>query len=378
MARRGIGLSQAKNGSWKLDCWVHGRRVRKSFGRVDEKLARDLAMAERIAAVRGQAGLLAPARRDVTFERAVREYRERHLPGLRPTTQQTYGHELDRLAAHFGATRLSAIGPLAVEGYRKARTADHTRARVRCNREVERLRALFHRMLAWGLYDGDVSVQKIAGKRSVGRYEESGGRERVLTVAESERLLAALREPYRTLVLLGLHAGVRVRSEGLSLAWADVDLERGRLTVRGEHAKNKEARAIPLSGPLRAALARLRETATGAAVFTSRHGRALRDVRSILRRGAPRAALAGVSPHVLRHTWATRFMQSGGDLSTLRRLGGWKRIEMIQRYAHSDDAHAARAVERMVAAFAVPAEVPAAGTVVALSPRRIDAIGAGA
>jgi hypothetical protein len=106
MARRGVGLYEAKNGSWKLDCWIHGQRLRKSFGRIPEKLAHDLATAERAAALRGQAGLLPAVRRDLPFDRAVREYRERHLPSLRLATQHVYGQELDQLAAHFGVIRL--------------------------------------------------------------------------------------------------------------------------------------------------------------------------------------------------------------------------------------------------------------------------------
>ncbi len=106
--------TRPRTGSSKLDCWIHGQRVRKSFGRISEKLARDLATAERTAVLRGQAGILPPVRRDVTFERAVREYRERHLPSLRVTTRRAYGQERDRLAAHFGAKRLGEIGPLRV------------------------------------------------------------------------------------------------------------------------------------------------------------------------------------------------------------------------------------------------------------------------
>ncbi|SRR6266508_4104491 len=60
MARRGDGLYEAKNGSWKLDCWIHGQRVRKSFGRIPEKLARDLATAEGAAILRGQTRILPP------------------------------------------------------------------------------------------------------------------------------------------------------------------------------------------------------------------------------------------------------------------------------------------------------------------------------
>jgi integrase len=377
--RQGLGLYQTRTGRWKLDCWIRGQRLRQSFGAIDEKLARELATAARAAALRGQAGILPPVRRDLPFDRALREFRERHVSSKRAATQRTYGQDLAHLEAFFTDKRLSEIGPLTVEGYRRDRTQQHTRAKVRCNREVALLRTLYARMTAWGLYEGDNPVRTLGGKSTVGRYEESRGRERVLTSAEEARLVAELREPYATLVLLGLHTGLRLRSEGLTLVWADVDLERGRLTVQGAHAKNGTPRVIPLSGPLGAALARLRGAAEPTApVFVTRAGRPLRDLRSVLRRAASRARVPGVSPHVLRHTWASRFMQAGGDLRTLQALGGWKRIEMVTRYAHSDEIHAAAALARMVAAFPVPAEVPAAGQGSAVTIREVSPIRASA
>jgi integrase len=361
--RGGLGLYQTRTGRWKLDCWIRGQRLRQSFGAIDERLARELATAARAAALRGQAGILPAVRQDVGFDRALREFRARHLPGLRATTQRAYGQELDRLEAFFAGKRLGEIGPLTVEGYRKARTQNHTASKVRCNREVALLRTLYARMAAWGLYEGDNPVRTLGGKPTVGHYEESRGRERVLTPTEEARLVAELDAPYDTLVLLGLHTGVRLRSEGLTLTWQDADLERRRLTVQGAHAKNKTPRVIPLSAPLVAALARLRgdDAAPTDPLFVTRAGRPLRDLRSVLRRAALRAKVPGVSPHVLRHTWASRFMQAGGDLRTLQALGGWKRIEMVTRYAHSDEVHAAAALARMVEAFPVPAVVPAAG-----------------
>ena len=39
---------------------------------------------------------------------------------------------------------------------------------------------------------------------------------------------------------------------------------------------------------------------------------------------------------MLRHTWATNWMkQPGGDLLTLMRQGGWKRLQMVERYSHA-------------------------------------------
>ena len=46
MTKRGDGLYEARDGRWKLDCWIQGQRVRKSFRCIREKLARDLARAE--------------------------------------------------------------------------------------------------------------------------------------------------------------------------------------------------------------------------------------------------------------------------------------------------------------------------------------------
>ena len=149
---------------------------------------------------------------------------------------------------------------------------------------------------------------------------------------------------------------MRLASEGLRLTWEDIDLDRQRLTVQAQYAKNGSARSIPLSVPLVEALTALRpvDAAPTAPVFVSREGRPLRDPGSILARAAQRARVPSFSAHVCRHTWATRFMQAGGDLRTLQMLGGWRSITMVMRYAHSDEVHAAAAVARMVAAFPVP------------------------
>src|SRR5262245_12480452 len=100
------------------------------------------------------------------------------------------------------------------------------------NRELSVLRALFNRCLAWRKYEGETPV------RAVKRVSETAGRVRFLEPEEEGRLLAQLEEPHRTLVLVGIHAGLRVRSEALTLCWADVDLRRGLLTVQSAFAKN--------------------------------------------------------------------------------------------------------------------------------------------
>ena len=60
-----------------------------------------------------------------------------------------------------------------------------------------------------------------------------------------------------------------------------------------------------------------------------------------------RAKLSGVSPHVLRHTFASLLAMAGTDLRTIQELGGWRSIQMVERYAHLSDEHQKAAIESL-------------------------------
>ena len=62
-----------------------------------------------------------------------------------------------------------------------------------------------------------------------------------------------------------------------------------------------------------------------------------RDARNLLRAFYPAMKQADVRRfrfHDLRHTFATRLVQAGADIYTVQKLGRWKTISMVQRYAH--------------------------------------------
>ena len=56
-----------------------------------------------------------------------------------------------------------------------------------------------------------------------------------------------------------------------------------------------------------------------------------------------------MTPHVLRHTFASRLVMAGVDLRTVQELGGWSSLDLVQRYAHLSPAHKVEAVERIIA-----------------------------
>ena len=76
-----------------------------------------------------------------------------------------------------------------------------------------------------------------------------------------------------------------------------------------------------------------------------------------------KAKLTDVTPHVLRHTFASRLAMAGVDLRTIQELGGWRSLKMVERYAHLSPSHKAEAVEPLTSNFPTLFTTPAIGVV---------------
>ena len=130
-------------------------------------------------------------------------------------------------------------------------------------------------------------------------------------------------------------SGVRV-AELSGLDVEDVDLREGSVRVLG---KGRKERIVPLGTKaveaLRAYLG-ARESDRGALFRNSRGGRlTVRSVHRIVRARARAAGLAGrVTPHTLRHTFATHLLDAGADLRLIQELLGHARLATTQRYTH--------------------------------------------
>ncbi len=173
-----------------------------------------------------------------------------------------------------------------------------------------------------------------------------------LTVAQVERLLAAppLGEPRgvrdRAILELLYGCGLRV-SELCALDLGDLEARGRTLRVQGKGSKE---RVVPVGGPaLRAATAWL---ATGrpefcgrrpsSALFLNQRGGRLSRVGVwlILKRWALAAGLTGpLTPHTLRHSYATHLLEGGADLRAVQELLGHADIGTTEIYTHLDRAH---------------------------------------
>jgi integrase/recombinase XerD len=171
----------------------------------------------------------------------------------------------------------------------------------------------------------------------------------VLSVAEVERLLGAVDESHplaqrdRALVELLYACGLRA-SELCALELSSLDRDEATIRVVG---KGDKQRWVPVgAAALDATLSylgglRLRQSSkTGAReIFLNRRGRGLTRVGlwKILKRLAAGAGLAErVTPHVLRHSFATHLLQGGADLRVVQELLGHADVQTTQIYTHLD------------------------------------------
>jgi site-specific recombinase XerD len=169
----------------------------------------------------------------------------------------------------------------------------------------------------------------------------------VLAADEVTRLFAAASADRDRVLLRTAYAlGLRV-SELVALRVEDIDAARGLVVVR--QGKGAKDRFVPLSARLLAELrAYWQHRRPRPWLFPGgRRGRHLTaaGVQRAVQRAARRAGLTKqVSPHTLRHSYATHLLEAGCDLLLIQRLLGHKDLKTTARYLHCGTQQLGRAV----------------------------------
>jgi integrase/recombinase XerD len=202
------------------------------------------------------------------------------------------------------------------------------------------LRSFYRHLRGDGLRDSDPTATLSAPRRARKLPQ-------VLTRGEVEKLLsqpsgtepAALRD--RALLELMYACGLRA-SEAIGLELSDVDIEDAVLRARGKGSKE---RLVPIGQAALRAVRIYLERGRPALVkglpvahlFVNFRGRALtrQGLYKIVRRHAVRAGLADrMSPHTLRHTFATHLLAGGCDLRSVQEMLGHADVSTTQLYTH--------------------------------------------
>lgn len=167
--------------------------------------------------------------------------------------------------------------------------------------------------------------------------KEDNERVRFLSNKEVNRLLSELPDHTRAMVIFSLATGLR-KSNVTNLKWDQVDLNKKHAWVTASESKNNTSLPIPLNSDAIDVLnSQIGKHQTY--VFTYK-GNPVQSVNTKAWKNAlSRAGIENFHWHDLRHTWASNHVKAGTPLYELQKLGGWKSISMVQRYAHLTSDH---------------------------------------
>ena len=275
-------------------------------------------------------------------EPLLREYLD-HLRaerGLSPNTLDAYGRDLRRLqeqAREAGRALLELEQNAIAEHIR--RLGDAGLAPRSVARAVHAIRGLYRFAVREGRIERD-PMENLRAPRVFPKLP------RFLTASQVEALLDApdvatplgLRD--RAILEVLYATGLRV-SELIGLHAGDLDMEVGLVTAFG---KGRKERLVPLGREARSWVARYLEARSQLArgrspkpLFLSRRGGALSRMGlwGIVRRHAVTAGVEQtLTPHVLRHSFATHLLERGADLRSLQAMLGHADISTTQIYTH--------------------------------------------
>jgi integrase/recombinase XerD len=259
--------------------------------------------------------------------------------GLSPRTVEAYGRDLKRLAArlHDSKVALDEAGPRQLAAHLRALRREGLSPRS-VSRALVSIRGFYAHLIELGEREDNPAVHLSQPKlwRKLPR------------VLDEEQVEALLRAPDtttprgardRAMVELLYATGLRV-SELVQLRLPQLRLDVGFIIALG---KGDKERIVPVGEAAERWVSRylseirpaVRKTRSDA-VFLSRLGRAMTRQRfwQILRAYGQSAGIKELSPHVLRHSFATHLLEHGADLRSVQAMLGHADISTTQIYTH--------------------------------------------
>jgi integrase/recombinase XerC/integrase/recombinase XerD len=225
-------------------------------------------------------------------------------------------------------------------------------AKSSVGRKLTAIRSFLDGMLRAGAIEANPAELLGTPKREQ-RLPRALGRDQVADLLDRIPAQTPLEIRDRAMFELAYSCGLRAE-EIVNLDRASIDFENEQLRVLGKGSKERLA---PIGEPAQKALRKYLESARHAlaqdpsedAIFLSRTGRRLStsDVRRRLQKWVSQLAVAGrVSPHALRHSFATHLLEGGADLRSIQELLGHSSVSTTQVYTRVEPSRLRREYER--------------------------------
>ena len=267
--------------------------------------------------------------------------------GLSTNTLESYRRDLAKFQDYLSRHELMMGKPVSkpmVIGFLSA-LKDQRLAATSIARTLSAIRGWFRFLLREKLVDQN-PLQDLAPVRRSLRLPKTLSLQEITALLDLPPRPSAEDHRDRAMLEILYASGLRV-SELIGVGVSEVDLNAGCLRVTGKGAKE---RIVPMGQAARSAVIEYMERARPAllkgrssrALFVSRRGHALtrQACWKLLRLRARRAGIVKpISPHMLRHSFATHLLEGGADLRVVQTLLGHATISTTQIYTHVERSH---------------------------------------
>ena len=254
-----------------------------------------------------------------------------------PHTLRSYRTDLVEFASYAGtgdpSSWLDRVDTRTIRGYLAhlhARSLDATTIA----RQLAAVRSWFRFLVRRGVLERNVA-REVRGPRPPRKLVSFLPIDEAMSLMDAKALDGATRGRDAAVLEILYATGLRV-SELAGLDLDDVDRSQQTVRVLG---KGRKERIVPFGRSAAEALTAYLKLRGGAAgpLFSNRRGGRLtvRSLHTIVRRSAASIGITRrVSPHTLRHTFATHLLDAGADLRMIQELLGHSRLSTTQRYTH--------------------------------------------
>ncbi len=265
--------------------------------------------------------------------------RDLTVRGAAEATRRAYSGDVGQLAAWADSTGRSPEA-LAHRDLRRfaASLSDRGISKAGVARKLAAIRSFYAALIRVGTVSAN-PADLVASPKRDRKLPRVLSREEMAALLDRIPTRTPLELRDRAMLELAYSCGLRAE-EVIKLDLGSPDFEGERLRVSGKGGK---ARLVPMGEPAQQALSRYLERGRRAlvsgggedALLVSKSGRRLHpsDVRRRLQRWVREAAIAGgVSPHALRHSFATHLLEGGADLRSIQELLGHSSLSTTQVY----------------------------------------------
>ncbi|MBM4305181.1 MAG: site-specific integrase [Deltaproteobacteria bacterium] len=318
-----------KRGSvWWMSFIYQGKQYRKSTETNDGKLAKRIYDKVKGEIAEGKWFEKLPGE-EKTFTELMEKYMAEHSARNKAPKSHNRDKSLKvHLLKDFGDLTLVEITPMLISAYKARRRGEGASPRT-LNYELALMSHAFNLALKEWEWTRDNPVRKVSKEKVNNQVE------RWLTLEEEEKLIASSLDWIKEIISFAIATGLR-ESEILDLKWPQVNMARKTIEILVQ--KNKGKDTLPLNKRALEILEQRSRSRLPGVEFVFCTGKGTRiGARNLLRGFYSALKKAKITPlrfHDLRHTFATRLVQAGVDLYTVQKLGRWKNISMVMRYAH--------------------------------------------